>query len=119
MAADGYVVVTPLASRCKAASFDWRVDYSAAAAVVFFDAFLRFGRVGDEDINLLSRLQIKLALMRYQQRHQQANKRIKLSVARIAAVFVVVAPVVARRRLALINNNLAGACFSNLVAVQV
>ena len=119
MAADGHVVVASFASRCKTASFDWRMNYGTAAAVVFFDAFLRLGRVSDEDINLLSRLQVKLALMRYQQRHQQANKRIKFAVSRVVAVFVVVAPVVARRRMAIIDNNLAGACFSDLVAVQV
>lgn len=112
-------MVASLAGWFETVNLDWRINDGAAAPVIFFDAFLRFGGISDENIDIFDGFEVELALARHQQRHERANERIELAVARVAAVFVVMAPVIARRSVNVADDFLVGACFGDLVSVQV
>ena len=75
--------------------------------------------VRDKDIDLFRGLEVELALARYHQWHERANKRIEFAVSGIAAVFVVVTPVVARWGVAIIDDDLVGASFCHLMPVEI
>lgn len=77
------------------------------------------GGISDKDVDVFCGFKIKFALTRYHEWHECADNWIELAVSRIAAIFIVVAPIVAGWCMAVVDDNLIGSRFGYLMTMKI
>lgn len=97
---DGNVIILLLIYEGKLGRIHPRIDHGTLAIVVLGDPILRIDRVGDEKIGALCGRIVLLPQYIYQQREDDAGDRIQPAKFHHMEVFLIVAPVVAGRRVA-------------------